>query len=47
MTAGTFIGDATRNLNLAPAKITQAKSLKIAAKEIKLHYLTLPFESKL
>jgi hypothetical protein len=25
-----FIGDATRNLNLAPAKITKAKSLKIA-----------------
>jgi hypothetical protein len=41
-TTGTFIGDATRNWNLAPAKITQAKSLKIAKKEIGLHFLTLP-----
>jgi hypothetical protein len=41
-TTGTFIGDATRNWNLAPAKITQAKSLKIAKNEIRLHCLTLP-----
>jgi hypothetical protein len=38
MTTGTFIGDAFRIWNLAPAKITQAKSLK----EIRLHCLTLP-----
>jgi hypothetical protein len=40
-TTGIFIGDATRNWNSAPTKTTQAKSLKIAKNEIRLHCLTL------
>jgi hypothetical protein len=42
MTTVTDIGDATRNWNLAPAKISQTKSFKMAKKEIRLHCLTLP-----
>jgi hypothetical protein len=37
MTTGTFIGDATRNWNFATTTITQAKSLKMTKKEIRLH----------
>jgi hypothetical protein len=42
ITKGTFIGDATRKWNLAPAKTTRAKSIKMAKKEIRLHCLILP-----